>query len=190
MRKAGTPTASGAFPNHLQQCTVARFKQWQQRGAVDKARRLLTTVYSGRLSRIDEIDGGQISASLQYSYDEQGHVVSETRSLNDVSYRTSYRYANGRLNGLTYPSGKQIDYARDAAGRISQVTLTDSGQRSLLASAIQYHAFGGIRSWTTGGGQVVSRSQDSDGRASGYTLGSSLWQVSYDPAGRMSNSPT
>ena len=140
----------------------------------------------GRLSRLDEIEGGQITASLQYEYDGQGNVVTETRTLGGVIAITRYRYANGRLTGLTYPSGKKIDYTLDGIGRIYTVTLTHNGQVSAVADAIDYHPFGGIKSWSTSSGQIITRNQDTDGRTTDYSLGSNLWQLGYDAAGRIS----
>ena len=100
---------------------------------------------------------------------------------------TQYRYTHGRLVGLTYPSGKQIDYTLDAQGRISEVRLTVAGQVKTLATGIAYHPFGSIRQLTNGAGQVLTWDQDADGRPASYTLGNETWQIAYDTASRITS---
>jgi len=139
----------------------------------------------GRLSLIQESEGGNVTATIGYGYDAWGRIVSETRTLAGQTYVTNYRYAAGRLTGITYPSGRSLDYALDGAGRIQAITLTDNGVVRTVASQIQYHPFGGVKSYVTAAGQTVSRSQDQDGRIAAYTLGSGLWQVGYDTASRV-----
>lgn len=139
----------------------------------------------GRLNLIEELSSGLVTVSTQYGYDSQGRVTGETRSLGGVSATTGYQYANGRLTRITYPSGRQVDYTLDALGRIAQVTLTDNGQIKILASAIQYHPFGGIKSYVAGSNQTLTRSQDLDGRTSAFTLGTGLWQIGFDAASRI-----
>lgn len=140
----------------------------------------------GRLGLIQEVEGGNVTATIGYAYDAWGRVLTETRTLAGQSYVTSYRYAGGRLTGVTYPSGRRIDYALDGAGRIQSLTLTDNGVVRTVASQVQYHPFGGIKSYVTASGQTVSRTQDQDGRIAAYTLGTGLWQVGYDAASRVS----
>ena len=143
----------------------------------------------GRLSRIDEVENGSITGSHQYAYDAQGRLRQETRTFGTLSHTTAYHYAGGQFSGMTLPSGRQVRYTRDAAGQITQVALTDiapnAGQTRILASAIAYHPFGTIKRWTDGAGQTHTRSQDLDGRIDAYTLGSTLWRIHYDSAGRL-----
>jgi YD repeat-containing protein len=149
----------------------------------------------GRLARIDELTDGQLTAATQTTYDAHGRVTQETRiqvtdSQGSLSHRIGYTYSAGQLTGLTLPSGRQLTYTRNAAGQISQLTLTDSaaggsGQTTPVASAIGYHPFGGLKTWTDGVGQVHTRSQDLDGRPTGYSLGTTPWLVSTDAAGRI-----
>lgn len=145
----------------------------------------------GRLARIEELAaGGAVTGSLQYAYDAQGRVVAETRQVGGLSHTIGYAYSSGRLTGLTLPSGRSVTFTRNAAGQVIQVTLTDpgpggGGQNQLLAANISYHPFGGLKSWTDGAGQLHTRSQDLDGRPSGYSLGGTPWLIGYDAAGRI-----
>lgn len=143
----------------------------------------------GRLTRIEELTGATVTASLQYSYDAQGRVTGETRSIGGLTHSVAYSYSGGKLAGVTFPSGRVLTYTRNGAGQVIQVTLTDigpnAGQTKTLATAISYHPFGGIKSWTNGAGQTHTRNQDPDGRPTGYSLGATPWLITYDAAGRI-----
>lgn len=140
----------------------------------------------GRLGKIDEYDaGGTLLRSLASSYDSQGRLLGETRTLGSVAHTIAYSYSAGQLNGLTLPSAKQLAYIRNAAGQITQVTLTANGQSKTLLQNIAYHPFGGLKSFTDGAGQTHSRGNDQDGRTSSYTLGNQTWMLSYDAASRI-----
>ena len=140
----------------------------------------------GRLGKIDEYDGsGTLLRSLQSSYDPQGRLLGETRSIGNVAHTVAYTYSAGQLGGLTLPSTKQLSYTRNAAGQITQVTLTANGQTKTLLQNIAYHPFGSLKSFTDGAGQTHSRGNDQDGRTSSYTLGNQTWMLSYDAASRI-----
>lgn len=139
----------------------------------------------GRLGHLQEIEDGNVTATTSYGYDTSGRVLSETRTLAGQTYVTRYRYQAGRLTGLTSPTGKRIDYTLDGLGRIAGIAVTDNGTVRTVVSQVQYHPFGGIKSYLTGAGQTVSRVQDLDGRLTAYTLGGALWQLGYDAAARI-----
>ena len=148
----------------------------------------------GRLTRIDDTRNDQLVSRLENRYDAQGRLLSQTRSVvgsvGSVSHTTAWTWSAGRLTGLTIPSGRAIDYTRDASGRISEVRLTDSapagdGRTRVIASDIRYHPFGGLKSYRDGAGQTHTRHQDQDGRIASYTLGAQNWLLSYDAAGRL-----
>jgi YD repeat-containing protein len=139
----------------------------------------------GRLTLVEELQSTQLIASTQYGYDTQGRIASETRTEGALTLVTSYAWSNGDLIGLTYPSGKQLAYGRDSQGRINQITLTNKGVTKTVLNQVQYHPFGGVKSYVTGSGQTFIRSQDTDGRINAYSLGDGLWQIGYDAAGRI-----
>jgi YD repeat-containing protein len=140
----------------------------------------------GRLSRIDEFGSdGSPKRSLIYSYDSWGRIVTETRNVAGRDYTTRYQYANGRLVGLTYPSGRRLDYTLNAAGQVVRITLTDQGKTQTLADNVTYRPFAGPVSYTNGAGQTVTRSYDSFGQITGYSLGAQQWQLTYDAGSRI-----
>lgn len=145
----------------------------------------------GRLTQIAELDPALTeTARIDYAYDQKGRVLSETRTVNAVAYVTAYSYdASGRMNGVTYPSGRSMAYTFDALGRVNQVTTmapaSQGGATQVVAQNIQYHPFGGAKSWTLGNGQIVARTIDQDGRIAAYTLGNSTYSVAFDAASRI-----
>jgi YD repeat-containing protein len=142
----------------------------------------------GRLSRVEQRDAANaLVTAIDRQYDPRGRLTQETSSLAGITPVTQYRYTNGRLRGVTYPSGKQVDYTLDAQGRVSEVKLTIAGQVKTLATAIGYHPFGGLRQLTNGAGQVLTWAQDGDGRPVSYTLGNQAWQIAYDTASRIAS---
>ena len=69
-----------------------------------------------------------------YAYDAFGNLVRHTRTEAGVPYVTTYAYdAGDRLLALTDPSGRRVEYGRDALGRITKVELVAGETRTLLA---------------------------------------------------------
>jgi YD repeat-containing protein len=142
----------------------------------------------GRLSSITERNpADQVTSVLAYAYDQHGRVLSETRTVNGVQYVLGYRYdAFGRLDQLTYPSARTVNYTFDALGRVSGMTTTKPGdQPQTVVSGVTYHPFGGVKSYTLGNTQVYMRGIDLDGRITSYTLGSESFAIGYDLASRI-----
>jgi len=112
----------------------------------------------GRLTKMT--DG---SGNTQYCYDRWGNVVRKVQTTNGKVFTTSYQYAaNGRLLGMTYPSGLQVAYGYNAAGQPNTVKVTRPGQvQETLISGVEYYPFGPVAELRYGGGgRVVTRSYD------------------------------
>ncbi|MBI5937844.1 MAG: RHS repeat protein [Betaproteobacteria bacterium] len=140
----------------------------------------------GRLAGIEErAADGTLARVTRYAYDAQGRVTGETRTVAGIDYATRYRYAQGRLVGVDYPSGRGIDYGFDAAGRINELRLTDNGQTKVLASAVRYQPFGAVAGYANGAGATLNRSFDNQGRIQAVTLGGDTWQLTLDAASRI-----
>lgn len=142
----------------------------------------------GHLTQITDASG-----TIQYAYDTGGRLLTETHVVNVVStpngtptpttYVTSYAYDNdGRLSGITYPSGRVLAYTRDALSRISQITSTHNGVTATLISNVQYQPFGGVKSYVNSAGNAYTRSFDQSGRITSYTLNGQIHSLSYDGA--------
>ena len=76
----------------------------------------------GRLTGVTH-EGG----SITYDYDARGNVTQEVRTINGVGYAVAYDYdANDQIAQITYPSGRQVSYVRDAHNRITGVQTRKS----------------------------------------------------------------
>jgi YD repeat-containing protein len=143
----------------------------------------------GRLFSITERNpSNQVTSAITYAYDQHGRVTSDTRSVGGTQHVTNYRYdSSGRLDQLTYPSGRRVNYGFDSLGRVSQITTTRPGNPAqTVVSAVTYHPFGRVKSYTLGNGQSYTRGIDLDGRISSYTLGNQSFALGYDAASRIS----
>lgn len=135
----------------------------------------------GRLTSVTDAAG-----TSAYAYDGMGRLASATRSIGNVAYLTRYhRNETGQLTGITYPSGTRLNYAHDAAGRISRIDAVTDDQPHTLVQQVRYHPFGGIRSFVNGANQSYSRAIDLDGRIQSYTLRGQPQVLSYDAASRI-----
>ena len=139
------------------------------------------------MSSITETNpANQTTSVIAYAYDQKGRVTAETRTVNAVASTLAYAYDSaGRLTGMTYPSGRTVSYALDALGRVAQVTTTKDSQSQVVVQNVQYHPFGGAKSWTLGNGQIYSRTVDQDGRIASYSLGTASYGVGFDAASRI-----
>ncbi|WKB50762.1 RHS repeat-associated core domain-containing protein [Eleftheria terrae] len=155
----------------------------------------------GRLTSITELNAsGQQTSRLEFAYDPQGRALRRCQIWGAAASCTpadtlSYRWdsSSGRLQGLTYPSGRRVDYQYDSQGRISGITTTDPGSSTAQAvvSNVQYQPLDAgsyvVKSWTYGNGSTVpvqsySRSFDLDGRITGFTLGKGATGVTAEQA--------
>jgi YD repeat-containing protein len=142
----------------------------------------------GRLVSIAETNpANQVTSVIAYGYDLHGRVTSVTRTVAGVQYALGYRYdSTGRLDQLTYPSGRTVNYSFDGLGRVSAVISTKLGEQAKnVVTNITYHPFGGIKGYTLGNGQVYARGIDLDGRIASYTLGAQSYAIGYDAASRI-----
>ena len=146
------------------------------------------TYGKGHLTQITETNAAAVvTHQIQDVYDIHGRLASETRTMSGVNYVTQYGYdASGRMNTITYPSGRLVTYSFDSAGRISGVTTTPAGgSLQTVVSGVTYHPFGGVSGFTYGNGQTYSRTIDLDGRIAGFTLGGVAQTVTFDAASRI-----
>lgn len=132
----------------------------------------------GRLTQISDQSG-----SITYTYDGRGHVLTDTRAVSNNNYVTRYKYDNlGRMSSLTYPNGRMVSYTRDSLGRITQIDTSKDGVTMTAVSQVSYLPFGGMQSYRNSVGQTSSRSFDTDGRITSYTLNNKVQAITYDAA--------
>jgi YD repeat-containing protein len=135
----------------------------------------------GRLTKIIEPN-----STTDLVYDIKGRLVSESRTINAIAHVTSYGYDGfGRMNSITYPGGRQVNYTLDSQGRVQQITTSKGGAPQVVVSNVQYRPFGPVFQFNFGNGQAYTRGFDMDGRIALYTLGVMSVGVSYDDASRI-----
>ena len=83
------------------------------------------------------------------------------------TYVTEYGYdLADRMVSMTYPSGRIVDYGRDAIGRVDLVTTRANALATpvTLATGLTYEAFGPVNALDYGNGVTLANSFDLDGR--------------------------
>jgi len=116
----------------------------------------------GRLAGVTDDSG-----STSYRYDADGHTVWVQSVIGAQTYVTEYAYdAANRLESMTYPSGRIVEYTHDSLSRIASVSTRASVGAPLvtLASGLTYEAFGGLDGLTYGNGVTLANGFDLDGR--------------------------
>ena len=130
----------------------------------------------GRLTGMADETG-----TTQWQYDPYGRVTQKTIQVGGVPRNVGYRYdAQGRLDQLTYPSGKALTLTWRAS-KLDALSL--DGQPVL--TGVQYHPFNGPRQWTFGNGRIVTRGYDANKRLVNYPLGNEQRNLTFDDAGRI-----
>jgi RHS repeat-associated protein len=135
----------------------------------------------GRLTSITDPSG-----ETHYEYDARGNLIEDARVIGTTALTVHYAYdAADRLIEIVYPSGRTVGYARDAAGRISDVRLEGLPDRD-LATSLLHEPFGPVAGLVYGNGLVLSRQFDLGGRLAAQSAGS-LQQLgwTYDDAGNI-----
>ena len=89
-------------------------------------------------------------------------MASRTQTSGGVSLATGYTWFNGRMTGMTTPSGQAIGYTYQN-GRLAGITVNGNP----LVEAAAYDPFGPVSVWQWGNGHKTYRDHDADGRLAG-----------------------
>lgn len=120
----------------------------------------------GRLSSFRDRSG-----TTAFTYDGRGNILTDSRTIGQQTYVTSYAYdLADRVTGITYPDKRSIKYARDAFGRISAVTMQNQGNGNggkTLVSRVTYEPFGPLSGLVFGNGVATRLSHDLNYRLTG-----------------------
>ncbi|MCF6252011.1 MAG: RHS domain-containing protein [Methylococcaceae bacterium] len=121
----------------------------------------------GRLTTVIDASG-----TTYYRYDIRGNIIQQNwQNTALISY--AYDDAN-RVQQITYPSGRVVDYSRDISGQITGVTTSFNGSIQTLVDNITYQAFGPVNAMTYGNGLLYSAIHDLDYQLDKQTLGNIL----------------
>ena len=138
----------------------------------------------GRLAQMTDPSG-----ATTYAYERRGLLKSEARSILGSAYGTAYQYdANGNRSGMTYPSGRQVNYTFDFADRPYSAA---AGGTTYVASA-SYLPFGPEAQLLFGNGTTQTRSYDLryrpvENRLDGSAAPLADYLYGEDPAGNITS---
>ncbi len=122
------------------------------------------------------------SGQTAFIYDQHGRLTQKTQHINNVNLVTRYTYdAGGRVSTITYPSGKAITVAYDAAGQVKSLKAANQN----LISGVTYQPFGAATFWQQGNGLSYSRAIDQNGRITAIVNGTENLGLTYDAAGHI-----
>ena len=106
-----------------------------------------------------------------FGYTTHGQLAVRRDSVYGSDDWTGYSYdGQGRLTGLSYPSGVSVGYAY-SAGQLTTVTATVNGATSTVLNKAYYQPFGPVGGWTYGNGLLRDYNYDLDGRVTGISAG-------------------
>ena len=115
---------------------------------------------------------------VDYQYNNTHRQLSESiHHIGHQQFKVERLYDNsGELSQLTYPSGNQVRYLRDAkSGQV--VSVTTESRRQFIADTIRYLPDGPMRSLVLSNGHSVSYRYDTDYRL--QAVNSPNLQLSY-----------
>lgn len=140
---------------------------------------------TGRLARVVDASG-----STDFCYNRYGDLVRKIQQTNGRTFVLRWNYGvNGRLAGMTYPSGMQLDYVYDSQGRVREVGVLREGvPRERLIYDATYHPFGPVAQWRYGNGRLMQRDADlnySPSLVRDSAAGGIAYRYSYDEAGNL-----
>ncbi|MCC7633395.1 RHS repeat protein [Stenotrophomonas rhizophila] len=119
-------------------------------------------------------EGGTSHAANSYIYNKRGLISAEyVGEMTIGSEVIQYAYdPGGALASITYPSGRQVDYAPNALGQ-----ATKAGS---YASNVQYYPNGGMKQFTYGNGLVHSMAQNARQLPARVTDGGGALDTTYE----------
>ena len=122
-------------------------------------------INAGHLTGIADASG-----TTARTYDAQGRIAGETRTIDGLPFTVGYAYDDEDLVSLlTYPSGRQVQYLRDAAGQVTDVQQRPDAASPWedVASFIEWEPFGDLAQMTRGNGILYTGTHDQSYRLIG-----------------------
>ena len=116
----------------------------------------------GRMASVTDDSGSTV-----YRHDARGNIVRVETVVGAQTYVTEYGYdLADRMIQMVYPSGRIVDYARDAIGRVIDVSTRANllATPVALAAGATYEAFGGLDALAYGNGVTLALGHDLNGR--------------------------
>ena len=133
--------------------------------------------------RLTSIISGSLRTDFLYNY--QGLITQKNTQVESAVAITQYQYdLAGNLTGITYPSGRIVNYLRDMQGLINTVTTKANAAAAMqtIIDNAHYLPFGPVDSYTYGNGLTHAQGYDQDYRLTSIQVGGILSRsYGYDP---------
>ncbi len=152
----------------------------------------------GRLDMVSYEDAAGTIVDTQFDYNLFGNVTDQRQyvpgsPVAPSAYATGYTYAkNDALKTITYPSGREVEYLRNATGEIIQIKMTSPIDQAVttLVTNVKYEPFGPPKQIFLANGLTSVKVHDTAYRPIQSLLGnaSGAWDYhsySYDEAGNI-----
>lgn len=167
------------YPNNADDNVTLNYDEAITDGVTNRGRGFLTSITA--------VNGNNAA----WVYDDLGSIIRDIRTIGGRTYRIIYGYdLAGNIGSIRYPSGREVEYQRNSAGRVELVRSRKSSSEpwTTLASKIVYEPFGPIRSFTYGNGLTESLAYDMHYRPDFFqTVNSSNAVRSFDYVFNMNN---
>ncbi|MCW8932070.1 MAG: RHS domain-containing protein, partial [Gammaproteobacteria bacterium] len=122
----------------------------------------------GKLSQITDASG-----STDYSYDIWGRLTQVSQQIASQTYSMGYQYdTNNRLTQMTYPSGRVIEYTRDANNEVTGIKSIYNSTEEVILEQKQMMPYGGIKQYLLGNGLLHTQGYDQNYRLTSLQSGS------------------
>lgn len=125
--------------------------------------------------------------AAHFVYDLHGRMVQKAETRDALQFVDNYSFdVAGRVETITYHSGRQVWYQLDSLGRPVAVLTRANATAGwvTVASSIGYHPFGPVSTMAWGSGRVSGFARDSAGRITSYDDGARAVAVGYHNDGR------
>ena len=98
------------------------------------------------------------AGTISFGYDARGRLKQKASTIGGINYQpVIYFYTpGGRVDTVTYPSMRTLDYTRDGMGRIESLRTTYNSVTKDLATGLTYRPFGGPLGLTNSSGGIVN----------------------------------
>jgi RHS repeat-associated protein len=159
----------------------------------------LDKLAAGRLTKMTDESG-----STAFTYGAFGEMASKKQTVVSTSgtrsLALSYVYgnrgsSNAKVTRLVYPSGTQVNFGHDVAGRVNRIWISSQSTSADVLTEIGYAPTGMVSGWkwgnsTTTKPSAYTRRFDMQGRVESYSLGDPKTTgltraLRYDAAGRI-----
>lgn len=128
---------------------------------------------------------------LDFEYNPQGLITKKYAQAANTFVSTQYVYdAAGNLTGITYPSGREVSYVLDSAGRISSIMTkaNSTATEQTLVNNVDYLPFGPANTYQYGNNLTHTQTYDLDYRLTNIQVGGLLNRTyGYDPVNNITS---